>query len=77
MFVYPFCEKEMRLIARRSVVAIEDIKKDALLNRINTGLKRPGDGLPPQMFDLILGMKANRNVKKGERISIGDVRNDG
>ncbi len=69
-------EKEMRLIARRSVVAIDDIKINSFLNKANTGLKRPGDGLPPQMFDLILGMKANRNIIKGERISIGDVRND-
>ena len=67
-------EQDMRLIARRSVVALNDINFDEILDINNIGLKRPGDGLPPEMFDKLLGLKATRAIKKGERLSIGDMR---
>lgn len=74
-FVRPTkAEKEMRLVARRSVVALRDITLGETLNKVNTGLRRPGGGLPPDMIDNVLGLKATRDIKKGERVSLGDMR---
>jgi N-acetylneuraminate synthase/N,N'-diacetyllegionaminate synthase len=67
-------EKEMRVIARRSVVALRDIAIGDILDAGNTGLRRPGDGLHPDMLDKLLGLKAARAIQKGERLSLGDIR---
>lgn len=67
-------EKKMRLVARRSVIALQDIAIDVVLDSNNTGLRRPGDGLSPDMLNKLLGLKANRNIRKGERLVIGDMK---
>ena len=60
-------EIKMKTIARRSIVTLDDIDIGETLNENNIGLRRPGTGLPPKMFELILGKKA---VKKIERFAI-------
>lgn len=61
-------EKENRLLARRSIVAISDIQIGETLNEKNTGLKRPGNGIPPIMFDEVLGRKSQKFIPKGNLI---------
>lgn len=74
-FVRPTkAEQEMRLIARRSVVALRDITLGEVLGSVNIGLRRPGGGLPPAMIDIISGLVATRNIKRGERLALGDMR---
>jgi sialic acid synthase SpsE len=48
-------------------VALDDIDIGETLTENNIGLRRPGTGLPPKMFELILGKKA---IKKIERFAI-------
>jgi N,N'-diacetyllegionaminate synthase len=67
-------EQEMRLVARRSVVALRNIARGETLDKTNTGLRRPGGGLPPDMLDRVLGLLATRDIKMGERLSVGDMR---
>jgi N-acetylneuraminate synthase/N,N'-diacetyllegionaminate synthase len=67
-------EQEMRLIARRSVVALHDITAGEKLDAKNTGLRRPGGGLHPDMIGSVIGLTATRYIKKGERLSLGDVK---
>ena len=67
-------ELDMRILARRSVVALRDIKSGAVLDNANVGLRRPGDGLPPAMLQRVLGLTAVRDIKKGERLTLGDMR---
>ena len=50
---------------RRSIYIAKDIKKGDVLNENNLRIVRPGLGLPPKYYDIILGRKVNRNVKKG------------
>ncbi len=66
-------ELKMRSIARRSIIAIEDIDKGENFTKNNIGLKRPGDGLPPIFFDKILGKKTVKVLKKGHQLSLGDI----
>tara|TARA_B100001248_G_scaffold207026_1_gene161064 strand:+ start:7188 stop:8246 length:1059 start_codon:yes stop_codon:yes gene_type:complete len=67
-------EKEMRLVARRSLVATSDIACGDKFSNFNLGIKRPGGGLPPNFLNNVIGLSATRNIKKGEKISIGDMK---
>tara|TARA_B100000963_G_scaffold356070_1_gene375500 strand:+ start:698 stop:1777 length:1080 start_codon:yes stop_codon:yes gene_type:complete len=66
-------EKEMRIIARRSITAIKDIKMDEKYSLSNIGMRRPGGGLSASIMDDIIGSKATRFIKKAETIQIGDI----
>lgn len=68
-------EQEMKNLARRSVVALKDIKNGELLTIDNIGLRRPGNGLPPSTFDKIVGLKATKNILKAGLIEFGDFSN--
>ena len=57
-------EIKMKAIARRSIVALNDIDIGETINENNIGLRRPGTGLPPKMFELILGKKATKKIEK-------------
>ena len=63
------------LTFRRSLYIAEDMKKGDVFNEKNLRIVRPGNGLPPKYYDVILGRKVNRNVKKGTAVKweiIGD-----
>jgi N,N'-diacetyllegionaminate synthase len=66
-------EREMRVLARRSIVAARDIKRGDLCSEDNIGLRRPGNGLAPGLLDFVLGGKAMRDIKSGELLKFGDV----
>ena len=63
-------EIKMKTIARRSIVALEDIDIGETFNEKNIGLRRPGNGLPPKMFEKLLGKKANKNYEIGDKIEL-------
>jgi len=67
-------EIEMRDIARRSIVALQDVEEGEKFNKNNLGLRRPGTGLPPSMVEQIYGLKSVRKIKKGELIKVGDFK---
>jgi len=67
-------EQGMRLIARRSVVALRDIALGETLSAVNIGLRRPGGGLPPDMINKLLDLTSTRFIKKGERLCLGDMK---
>ena len=50
---------------RRSLYIAEDMKKGDLLDEKNLRIVRPGLGLPPKYYDVLLGRKVNQDVKKG------------
>ncbi|MDP7622352.1 MAG: N-acetylneuraminate synthase family protein, partial [SAR324 cluster bacterium] len=50
---------------RRSLYIAEDMKEGEVLTENNLRIIRPGLGLPPKYYEVILGRKVNRDVKKG------------
>jgi N,N'-diacetyllegionaminate synthase len=66
-------EMSMRIIARRSVVAIKNIKKNEKFSNKNIGMRRPGGGLPATTIKNILKGKSTRQIIKGDLIRIGDI----
>ncbi|MEW6989357.1 N-acetylneuraminate synthase family protein [Colwelliaceae bacterium 6441] len=69
-------EKSMRVLARRSIVALKDISAGETLNENSIGLRRPGDGLPPAYYAEILGKKASRDIPAFNCLNFGDFTND-
>lgn len=61
-------ELNNRDIARKSIVAIQEIKAGEQFTIENIGCKRPGDGLSPFYYWEMLGRIADRDYKANERV---------
>ena len=53
-------------IARKSIVALTDIKEGEVFNESNITVKRPGTGISPMKWNEVLGSRASRNYKADE-----------
>lgn len=57
--------EEKSLIYRRSIYVAEDLKAGDVLTPKNLRCVRPGMGLPPKYYEILLGRRVNQDVKKG------------
>jgi N-acetylneuraminate synthase len=53
------------LVFRRSIYIAENIKAGDVLTRENLRCVRPGLGLPPKYYDMLLGRRVNQDANKG------------
>ena len=65
----PSEQKNIR-IARKSLIAIKDIKKGEGFTEENVGIKRPGKGISPMRWDEVIGKTAIRDFKLDELIEL-------
>lgn len=65
-------EISMRTLARRSIVAVRDIREGEIFTKENIGMRRPGHGLPPALIDRVLGKCARCKIAKGHLLELGD-----
>ena len=56
--------------SRRSIYVSDDIKKNSIITTNNVKIIRPGYGLHPKFFNLILNKKSTKSLKKGDRFKI-------
>jgi N-acetylneuraminate synthase len=64
--VYGPTEKEKKSLQfRRSLYIVKDLRTGDVLNVNNVRAIRPGLGLPPKYFELVLGKKIKRNACRG------------
>ena len=61
------------LIFRRSIYVAENVKAGTVLTAENLRCVRPGMGLPPKYYELLLGCRVNQDVKKGTPMDWGLV----
>ncbi|MDR3348865.1 MAG: pseudaminic acid synthase [Acidaminococcales bacterium] len=67
---YEASEQEKKsLLSRRSLYITEDVKKGEPITEKNMRSVRPGLGLPPKYYDIIIGRKAARDLKRGTPVS--------
>lgn len=66
-------EQEMYEKGRRSIIAAQNIKKGTKLTRDILLVKRPGYGIKPKYIDMIVGRKANKDIKKDQWITWDDI----
>ncbi|GAB4257803.1 MAG: hypothetical protein Kow0092_04960 [Deferrisomatales bacterium] len=57
------------LAHRRSLYVVEDLPPGAVLTADNVRAVRPGAGLAPKYYPLLLGKKVNRPVRRGEPLA--------
>ena len=57
------------LVFRRSLYIVEDLNKGETLSEKNVRAIRPGLGLPPKYFEIIIGKKVTKDVKVGTPLS--------
>jgi len=67
-------ERDMRKIARRSVVALRRVARGERFTAENVAVRRPGTGLPPEMLEHVLGKIAAREIGAGHPVNMGDLR---
>ncbi len=53
------------LIFRRSIYVAEDVKAGETFDTTNLRIVRPGEGLAPRFFELVIGKTAKRDLPKG------------
>lgn len=53
----------------RSLYIVEDLKQGDILTRMNVKSIRPGFGMHPRYYNEILGLRVNRDVSAGTRMS--------
>ncbi len=68
--------EKVSLKHRRSLYIGQDMKAGDVLTAENLRIIRPGDGLAPRYYDLLLGKRVNREVEKGTRVSWDIVLNE-
>jgi pseudaminic acid synthase len=67
----PTKAEEKTLVYRRSVYIAQDLEAGDVLTPANLRCVRPGLGLPPKFYDMLLGRRVNAAVKKGTPMSWG------
>jgi N,N'-diacetyllegionaminate synthase len=63
-------EKKNMAIARKSIIALKDIKAGELFTEENLTVKRPGDGISPMRWFDVIGKAAKRDFKGEELIEL-------
>ena len=63
-------ERDMRRIARRSLVALRDVARGDTLSAANIAIRRPGTGLPPELLEAVMGRIATRALRAGEPLTL-------
>lgn len=66
-------EQKMRRRLRRGIAATVDIKRGSVLNSKMLIPLRPLKGIPVSQYEIVLGKKAKRFIRKGEFISFHDI----
>lgn len=61
----PGSDERKSLVYRRSLYIADDIKGGTILTKENLRCVRPGLGLAPKFYEIVLGRRINQDVKKG------------
>ncbi|NCP84861.1 MAG: N-acetylneuraminate synthase [Bacteroidetes bacterium] len=63
-------EKKNKPIARKSIIASQNIKKGEVFSEKNISIKRPGTGINPMRWDEILGQEAIKDFQEDDLIEL-------
>jgi len=58
----------------RSIYVIKDVKENEIVTNDNVRSIRPGFSLEPKNLNKILGLRFNKSLKKGDRLSLDDFK---
>lgn len=67
-------EKENISIVRKGIFLNKDKKRGEFVRREDLMIKRPGTGIEPRYFDLIIGMRLEKDKSKDKSLNWGDFK---
>ena len=67
-------EKEIKLVARKSIVTNTFLKKGCIIKKKHISFKRPGTGISPMLIKKVLGKKLISNIKKNKVIKLSNIK---
>lgn len=62
-------EKEMREVARKSIVAAVDIPTGTTITKEMLAIKRPAGGIAPKYLDLVIGRSTKEDIHRDEYVT--------
>jgi len=65
----PTEQEKKSMVFRRSLYIVEDMKKGDVITEKNMRCIRPGLGVPPKYYDVVLGKRVNQDIKRGTSVS--------
>ena len=65
-------DKERREAFQRSIVAAKDIPAGKVITEDDLNFKRPGSGISPKYYELVVGRVAKRDIKYDQIITQED-----
>ena len=68
------CEIKNMAIARKSLVATQDIARGERLGHDNVAIKRPGHGIQPRDFEKVMGLRVTADIKADSVITWADLK---
>lgn len=68
-------EEKEKVQARRSLWIVKNVEQGEEITALNVECLRPGIGLSPQYYDLIIGKKASRALSAGKPLEWNDLMN--
>ena len=65
-------EKDSKIF-RRSLYFMKDLEEGHIIKQGDIRRIRPGKGIAPKYFDILIGKKIINNVYKGQAVSFNDI----
>jgi pseudaminic acid synthase len=62
-------DEKKSLAFKRSIYIVEDMKAGEVFTERNIRIIRPGFGLPPKYFEMLIGKKINKSASKGTALT--------
>jgi pseudaminic acid synthase len=69
----PTVSEKKSLVFRRSIYVAQDIAEGEVFTTQNLRIVRPGNGAPPGLMKLLIGMKSTRAFKAGAPLSVDSL----
>ena len=69
----PTDAEQKSLVFRRSIYVSMDIEEGELFTTENLRIVRPGDGLPPFLYNEIIGKRATKTYTAGTALKMSDM----
>lgn len=73
----PTEQEQASRVFRRSLFVVEDVKAGDVFTEKNLRSIRPGHGLPPKYYDIIIGKRATKDIARGTPVSWEHVLKEG